>query len=325
MTAYQGDTDAKRCVRIRYWKAVRAWLGADFLTLKHVVLASQDAGDVSVLGAMGVSPKNIVAVDRRADALVEARKANPAARYVHGEVDAVLARLTDVGSVFFDFCGWASAANVATVVSAARRKCVCEGGVIGVAVMRGRERKEMSSRIDCCKSMQPLRNDIRNRFSTLLTRTVPGADVLDHAHVDEARLALLCQDINNGILPMRRAVFPIFAATYWGRHTPMIVSAYTLHKASPGRSITWGKMQADFMGSCLGVRPVPLWLRGRNTVTNIHIRRNDDARAALVCEVEGEPNAAALANLTVRELAARRALNTMKSRDEAADRRVSNG
>lgn len=61
---YRGESPAKKFARWGFWLEVRAQLGKErFLEGEHLVLASAEAGDVSVLLGMGVKPRNIMAID----------------------------------------------------------------------------------------------------------------------------------------------------------------------------------------------------------------------------------------------------------------------
>jgi hypothetical protein len=146
--AYRGDSWEKRVARVWYWEIVQQELGPRFSTGTHLVLASQDGGDVATLLAMGVRPDNIVACDTRGDAL-EAAKARHSAdvHWFHGDVADAAARVgRRAASVFLDFCGHPTESKLATtrlVVDA----CLGDGTILGLEFARGREGPAMFAKM----------------------------------------------------------------------------------------------------------------------------------------------------------------------------------
>lgn len=104
---YKGESPSKKFMRVQYWMTLIEKLGGleAFRRKKHLVLASREAGDVSLLLAFGVPPANIVAVDHSLAAIKGAQKKFPEVEFVHGDVlDVAKTHEGKVATAFLDYC-----------------------------------------------------------------------------------------------------------------------------------------------------------------------------------------------------------------------------
>lgn len=110
-------------------------------------LASREAGDISVLKAMGIDPRNIVAVDTDRDAVMAARERHPDVEVRN--IDAMSAaerQKQPLTAAYLDFCGPISTATMEIVASVSRR--IEPRGVLGVNVLKGRETGKARGMLD---------------------------------------------------------------------------------------------------------------------------------------------------------------------------------
>lgn len=136
---YKGESPSKKVARLVYWDQLVDELGDTFFETTHVVLASREGGDISVLLGLGVDPERIVAVDRVASAIEKCatRFRSYPVRFRVGDVADVARTEADVGHVFLDLCSPISRESVRTITSVAAALRV--GSVVGVGILRGRE------------------------------------------------------------------------------------------------------------------------------------------------------------------------------------------
>lgn len=108
-TTYRGESPPKKQVRILFWREVERRLTTKFRSSRHLVVLSKYAGDVSVLIAMGVPPRNVYGVDVDKHAVAAAQRRYPGVRVAHAQFQdafAVFPELSDtlLGCAFIDLC-----------------------------------------------------------------------------------------------------------------------------------------------------------------------------------------------------------------------------
>lgn len=153
---YRGETPPKRVARLVFWEHVQELLGKKFLLQHHIVLLSQEAGDVSCLLGLGVAPTHIVGVDLDKHAVAAAAAKYPkilmGTRDVEAAVDEQKLR---TGSVFLDICAPMRTQTVAKAASVAMKMPV--GSVLGCAFLAGRETGEWGGLIEGAKAKYQVR------------------------------------------------------------------------------------------------------------------------------------------------------------------------
>jgi hypothetical protein len=140
---YKGDSPGKKLARLNFWSQVLLHLGSKrFFSGKHLVLASQDGGDIQLLMALGVRPHHIIAVDLDQRALEVCRRAYPDVRYEQGDVAKIVEKYSrSLECAYLDFCGPLSDAmmdRARRVVGAGMK----DRSLIGMTFMHGREKGE---------------------------------------------------------------------------------------------------------------------------------------------------------------------------------------
>lgn len=126
---YKGESPGKKLARMQFWGSVALALGDRFYRKKHLVLASQHGGDISVLVGLGVDPRNVIAVDLRPDAVAACKARWPTATVKCRDVRmAAQDHRKELASVFLDFT-WAIGPDVADVTR--RRRAARLGAEIG--------------------------------------------------------------------------------------------------------------------------------------------------------------------------------------------------
>jgi hypothetical protein len=163
---YRGETPPKRVARLVFWEHVKELLGKEFLLGQHVVLLSQEAGDVSCLLGLGVIPGHIIGVDLDKHATAAAQAKHPKVGMRTQDVEAAVTGLRTSGqkvsSVFLDICApmreqtVAKAAAVATQLKA--------GSVLGCAFLAGREVGDWGEKIEGAKARYKTRTGNRAFF-----------------------------------------------------------------------------------------------------------------------------------------------------------------
>ena len=141
MTDYGGESNAKKLARVLLW---------DHLQHVHVashgrilVLAGPEAGDIRTLQALGIDPRNIVAVDTDPEHIAKSREIAPDAEYILGDVfEAVREFDRDTFDVmFFDFCSTVSRDTLLSCLRAAKHG-LKDFGLLAIGNMYGRESAE---------------------------------------------------------------------------------------------------------------------------------------------------------------------------------------
>lgn len=140
---YAGESMGKKRARFGFWAEVKATQGDYFFTRKHLVLASREGGDISVLVGMGVPISNIVAVDREESAAAACRLKWPGCDVICGDVcDAANYFKDDLQTVFLDFCGPVTVETIRTCVECFRVMPCGPSVVLAAAFLKGRERRQ---------------------------------------------------------------------------------------------------------------------------------------------------------------------------------------
>lgn len=138
---YRGESPQKRLARLTFWTLVCRALGRKkFLKGRYAVLASREAGDVSVLLGMGVPLKNIVCFDWNGREAAGARLRYPGLVIHEGDVVDEIQRYPkwSFTAAFLDFCSPATNEYL-TRVSFVARHYVRLRGLIGCGFFIGRE------------------------------------------------------------------------------------------------------------------------------------------------------------------------------------------
>jgi hypothetical protein len=158
---YKGESPGKKYARLQFWLRVSNMLGQKrFVGSKHLVLASREGGDVSVLRGLGVPAKNIIAVDHNRQAAFEAQEKFP-------EVEVIVADVADVAkeykrqfaSTFLDFCAPVREELLEKVVEVMTWG-LGNDSALGAAFLNGREKGQM---------IEVLKKE-KERFNTALSR-----------------------------------------------------------------------------------------------------------------------------------------------------------
>lgn len=139
--AYRGDSTNKVIARLSYWLDVRDILGEKFFNGRHLVLASREAGDVSVLLGLGVPLENIVAFEWDRAAAAEARLKFPGLSIQQRDVGSITDKDGSFASVFLDFCATANDEHVEKLGRVMWR--MDRPSVFGCGFLIGREQGSM--------------------------------------------------------------------------------------------------------------------------------------------------------------------------------------
>lgn len=137
--SYVGETPIKKIARLKYWQEVRRLCGNAFYSQCHVFLASEHAGDASVLSGMGVPWENMIAIDMDPKACSIASRKWPLLRVENAAVDKFALRWQGMhpASVYLDFCAQLSKATSQTFANVIRTWCATK--VVGATLLKGRE------------------------------------------------------------------------------------------------------------------------------------------------------------------------------------------
>lgn len=151
---YKGESLGKKCARAWHWLVVRRYLGADFLSGKHMFLASREGGDAGVLLALGVAKSNLVAVERDAEAAKSFAARYPDVPLFVGDVANVTRSRHVRGalvSAHLDFCSWYTP-NVMKTALAVARFGLRSRSILSVGAMSARETPASYARVEANKS-----------------------------------------------------------------------------------------------------------------------------------------------------------------------------
>ncbi len=313
MITYKGESPAKKILRYRYWCEVRDLLKERFFSGKHLVLASQEGGDLSTLIWLGVDPTNIIAIDRNRAALAAVKKKyhEHGVTFVHGDVfdfkapkrKKAKAKSTNIVSAFFDFCSPTSVDLMNRVVRWSRSNLSTDS-VVGVAVLRGRERDQ---------AFKVYLNSFRDQSSRgegalpfdQWAKKLPRADVLE--------TMLFIQAIEEGFL-----LFPEWSAAYQSRTrdsngVPMLVTLMRVWKPmTPKRKGILVRKFVKEMNVDLENGTISGGRRENLTKVDDEVLRDTALRS---CDTEETSAVAGLLNIPTQRLAAWKAHRTMGTYD----------
>jgi len=140
---YKGESPSKKNARLLCWSSVVRASAERFMTGKHLVLVSREAGDVATLLGLAVPPKQIIAVDHNPSAAYLAQQKYPQVRVVCRDV-AKIARecKRTLTSAYLDFCGTATDKTLDRTVQVILHGLKDEA-CLAVTLLAGREQGEL--------------------------------------------------------------------------------------------------------------------------------------------------------------------------------------
>jgi hypothetical protein len=227
---YGGESVGKKLARYTFWHRAKAWMGERFFTEKHLILASREGGDISVLRGFGVPDRNIVAVDSNRLAARECQLKYPNVVICHGDVGEVAKRYRkQIGVAFLDFCSWPTDESLDTIFRVAAN-AVRDESVLGYAFMRGRESG------DAFSEMQKLKDSEQAtlaRFKGMMQ--LRGAMPRSREPVCDGRSSYIYNRVQERLSPLRVALFTLARINYhsscaWRRGVPMSIWAKWIHR-----------------------------------------------------------------------------------------------
>lgn len=136
MGKYAGGSAAKDESRGKVFDRTEALLGSKFWSGKHLYLASSEVGDVREALRRGVSPKNIIGVDKNRAAATEGQRRAPTVRIIKARA-ADVAKTTSFDFVFYDSCSPIHNKDFAELLKIMPK--VNPDGVLAYTFMVGRE------------------------------------------------------------------------------------------------------------------------------------------------------------------------------------------
>jgi len=235
---YKGESLGKKIARAWFWVVVQRWLKDDFYTGQHLVLASREGGDVSVLKAMGVPPANIVAMELNAPAAHCFRQKHPDVRVYIGDVAELVNDKrfrSNVVCAHLDFCSWCTDAVVERAVRVARFG-MRHNGVLSVGIMKGREQGPVR---DSLRAMGAEAEELR--IDRKLQRTWSRADKMawERQETSSTRRWLLFTRITDGLLSPgpNVGVMPLGSVGYNSGKTPMVFDIFIVRRALTRRGL----------------------------------------------------------------------------------------
>jgi hypothetical protein len=186
---YRGDSPSKKFVRVIYWMQVVALTGglSRFKQHRHLVLASEEAGDIATLLALGVPSENIVAADLRIKAVRLAQKKFPEVMIHHGDALKIVREYgRTFGSVFLDYCSPITPISRRHTIEVAEA-ALLDRGVLGCTYIASREKvKGGKNGLPISKLRQ-----VRRAFDTIISRcrkekrNVTCPEIMHAVHVAE--------------------------------------------------------------------------------------------------------------------------------------------
>jgi len=144
------DSPSKQLTRLAFWQTVRDEVGKSFTNGRFLVLAGPEAGDVSVLLAMGVPLKQITAIDLDKEAVKHARWKFPGLNVVEGNLLSITKMRFDV--MHLDFCSPMTIRMLDLVVKIVGC-CADPNGIVGTSFLAGREQDLREEMADLCDSV----------------------------------------------------------------------------------------------------------------------------------------------------------------------------
>lgn len=231
---YKGESLAKKIARLGYWMKIREMLGPLFVSQTHLVLASREAGDISVLRGLGVPLKNIVGVDRVSSAVDEAMGRWPGARVFEGDIANIAMQVASkerIASVFLDFCAPIGNAVIDTTYRVIQR-ALRDGAIVGVGMLRGREKGrfrdvanvEMKAEYNRLRDTHP---DTRGRVASL------GSEMWDRDSMLNLELGKRSGLWKMGWAPVQVGEIHYQSATRESRGVPMMIAVMRVHREKP--------------------------------------------------------------------------------------------
>ena len=176
--AYGGDSNSKRLARFHFWVKVASKLQweddpARAKRSRVLVLSGPEAADVRALGALNVPPQNVVAVDKDASAIAEAKKLVPDANYICDDVLKVVQQKKyrhSFDAILLDHCCPMSQRAILRSVRVGAFG-LRHGGILGAGFMYGREGPEAR------KTMKGYRN--YHEVLALLEQSVSDEELVE--------------------------------------------------------------------------------------------------------------------------------------------------
>ncbi len=181
---YKGESPAKKMVRLNSWLKTSKELGKKFYTEKHLVLASREGGDISVLLGLGVDPSNIIAVDLVKFAVDSAKEKFPGVVVYHNNITEVAKKYANqFASINLDWCGHASKELLSTTLDVLRFGAQ-PNAICYLAFLSGREKPKLYAKIQeektwfdnvidgCPHKKQALNKKDRQKFTNVNSRLI---------------------------------------------------------------------------------------------------------------------------------------------------------
>ncbi len=246
---YKGDSPAKKMARFSYWGAVNESLGETFKTGRHLVLASEECGDISHLLARGVHARNIVAVDQKQAAINACRQRFPGVTAICDDVvNVAKSKRRQFASAFLDFCGYCGPQSLKTIVQVVAHG-LSDRAVIGCGFLRGREKGSAKDSVDEFRDLHTSNMEkvyqyaVEENNGFLLEQFKGLKDHYGHLRFNEmaaigieAREHMAAYRIIEECAKVRCATYPYFVYSYNSGHTPMMILAHHMFRAPVGTS-----------------------------------------------------------------------------------------
>lgn len=232
---YKGESDAKKVARLMYWDQVRLAIPGTFMQRPHLVLASREGGDISVLLGMGVAPENIYAAEINSEAAAACAAKWPGVAVINADVRAVAEQMRGKwASAFLDFCG--NFAEGVLEAAAAVVKALPLGAAFGIGVLKGREgastgaplnrrqRRSLSAYARTTAAAPPVKSALQHVAGEVGARAVVRANVAAVGSTDAGRYAAI-RDAIYLRTAGRRALRKVRCIAYSSGASPMLICA----------------------------------------------------------------------------------------------------
>jgi hypothetical protein len=186
---YKGESPAKKIVRFHFWRRLMEELGDErFCRSKHLVLASREGGDISILLGLGVPPANILAAELNDRAHAVVCRKFPTVKVFHGNVvELAKAHRRKFKTSFLDFCSPLTQRVLDSSIEVL--KCMSHDSFLGICLLASRESGDLRTKVQSEKSK--IRDTIlaitkgdRSRWDEVMKK-VPVTPTMDEM-VDEA-------------------------------------------------------------------------------------------------------------------------------------------
>lgn len=233
---YKGESYGKKIARAMFWLRAAEWLGMDrFLRSTHMVLASQEGGDISVLKALGCQPKNIIAVDINPAAAEQCREKHPDVEVRCGNVAEVVKDYRRaLGVLFLDFCGKATpftlGLSARAIVNGLPR-----GAIFGINLLRSREQGDIGESISLYRSIS------EGSSSAYLKAW--------EAQRDAPRCYVVEQELQKGLTRFGVGIRSVDVLSYHSRTddgggSPMLISSFIVYRDAAAGAKSAGRLSA---------------------------------------------------------------------------------